>query len=223
MWILPTRDRCERLRNTFLPTYYEMCPDTPIFVVLCSDDPSWYDYYKYSWPKAWSFHLAPADHTYCTEKLNWAYRARPNEQFYGFLSDDFELRSPNMLDLLAESAGSWHVAWPDDGLYHDKLVTLWACGGDLVRVAGWFAYPALLHNCIDSVWWDIANSVGIARYHPELRMNPLHHTLKTAPLDDTYKRVEVINLEAGRIFHDVWEPSTERARIIAAAKEGAAK
>jgi hypothetical protein len=146
--------------------------------------------------------------------MNWAFRHWPNEAVYGFLSDDFILLTPGMLQKLEAEAGDWNVAWPNDHVYKQSLVTLWACGGELVRTCGWFAYPELLHNCVDSVWHDIAVHGGVDRYRDDLEMIPLHHTFGTAPMDETYARVEEVNKSAGNIFHMVWERSDERKRIM---------
>jgi hypothetical protein len=192
----------------------------PVAVILCDKDPAVLDYMQQAWPSTWFLGVASGEYTYCGEKMNWAFEKFPKAKFYGHLCDDVWISTPGMLAQLAESAGDWNISFPADGIYDEQppenLVCFPCMGGKLVRSIGWWAFPELKHNCIDSVITDIGRSLGLLVNRRDLRLGMLGPSERGQPAnwDETYKRVETINLEAGNIFHTSWEKN-EREKTLA--------
>jgi len=209
MWVIPSRARPDwlaRLCDSFGPEDLK----EPVAVILCKEDPKWDEYYRRQWPETWSINLAPEGHTYCGEKMNWALAQFPKAKFYGHLCDDVWIKTKDMLPQLSAAAGDWKISYPGDGIYDDQgkeaIICFPCSGGKLIRALGWWAHPDLKHNCIDSVLTDIARMVPdceVNMRHLELGM--VHPSVRKDTWDETYERVELINLEAGTIYHRVWD------------------
>lgn len=217
MWIVPSHGRpdwCMRLADSFGPEDLKQ----PVAVVLCDRDPKVDEYLKRSWPETWAIRVAVGEYTYCGEKMNWALQKYPNAKFYGHLCDDVWIETKNMLPQLAEAAGDWRMSYPSDGIYDDQEPTGLICfpcsGGKLIRTIGWWAHPMLKHNCLDSVLTDIGRSLGIAVNMRHLKLGMVHPVNRKAEWDDTYQRVEQINLEAGDIYHKVWDMKPARKEVL---------
>lgn len=159
--------------------------------------------------------LAHGEFTYCGEKMNWALEQLPEAKFYGHLCDDVLLTGKDTLAELVEAAGDWHVSYPNDGIYNTDLICFPVMGGKLVREIGWWAHPLFKHNCLDSVISDLAKTLKIEKPLMHLRYIIKHPLLGTAEWDDTYRRVEPINREAGYLFDTRWRDGLERKELLA--------
>jgi hypothetical protein len=221
MWVIPSHGRpgwLKRLADSFGPLDLK----EPVTVILCEKDAKVREYLRIKWPDSWNIWVASGETTYCAEKLNFAFNRMPNERFYGHLCDDVWLLTQDMLPQLSEAAGDWKVSYPSDGIYDDQpegIICFPCMGGKLVRAIGWWAHPALKHNCIDSVWTDIARTLGLVVDMRHLKLGMTHPANRAAEWDDTYRRVEAINLEAGGIYHAVWDGKPERTKILNRIKE----
>ncbi len=217
MWIVPSHGRpklLKRLADSFGPEDLKQ----RVAVILCDRDPSVPEYFLEKWPRTWDFSIAHGEYSYCGEKMNFALEKYPQAKFYGHLCDDVWIQTQNMLAQLAEAAGDWKIAFPADGIYDEQppenLVCFPCMGGKLVRSIGWWAFPELKHNCIDSVITDIGVRLGLLVNMRHLRLSMLSPAERVNFWDDTYKRVELINLEAGGIYHTSWE-KVEREKTLA--------
>jgi len=184
-------------------------------VVVCDQDPTYVDYFKEIWPDSWRIKVAYGDFTYCGEKMNWALEALPEAKFYGHLCDDVLLQGKDVLAELVEAAGDWYMAYPNDGIYNTDLACFPVSGGKLIREIGWWAHPMFKHNCLDSVLDDLGRTLKIHKPMMHLRYIVKHPLLNTAEWDDTYRRVEKINSEAGYLYDTQWKDSAARNELLA--------
>jgi len=224
MWVVPSHGRPKLLKR-LADSFGSEDLKQPLVVVLCDKDPLWPEYLKEKWPASWDFAVARGEYTYCGEKMNFALEKYPQAKFYGHLCDDVWIQTKDMLSELAEKAGDWNISFPSDGIYDEQppenLVCFPCMGGKLVRAIGWWAFPELKHNCIDSVITDIGAKLGLLVNCRHLRLSMLSPADRVNHWDDTYKRVELINLEAGQIYHSSWEKN-EREATLARVREAMA-
>jgi hypothetical protein len=213
MYVIPSHGRLKKLK--------ELCESMsasdraqPVLVVVCDQDPTHPDYFKETWPESWRLRVAYGEYSYCGEKMNWALKNYPNLRFYGHLCDDVLLTGKDTLAELSEAAGDWYMSYPCDGIYNTDLICFPVTGGNLIREIGWWAHPMFKHNCLDSVLTDIAKTLRIEKPMMHLRYIVKHPLLGTAEWDDTYRRVEPINREAGHLFDTKWRDSEERRALM---------
>lgn len=213
MFVIPSRDRVKKLRE-LAASFGQQDLKQPVMVVVCSRDPNWEDYFDERWPERWQVHVAEGDFTYCGEKMNWAYARLPDAKFYGHLCDDVLIGTQDKLAELVEVAGDWNIAYPNDGVYHGDLTCFPVSGGKLTRLWGWWAHPWFKHNCLDSVIDDIGRTLGVLKYCKDVKFVCKHPLFGNAEWDETYRRVEPINREAGVIFDTKWKDSQERREFM---------
>lgn len=213
MWVIPSHARAEKLKQ-LCDSFGEQDLKQPVLVVLSEADEKRLEYAKILWPETWTFVTADKNYSYCGEKMNFAFKMLPDSKFYGHLCDDVLIGTKNRLHELVEDAGDWYISYPNDGVYHGDLACFPVCGGNLVRTWGWWAHPWFKHNCLDSVIDDIGRSLGILKYRSDIRYNLTHPIWGTADWDETYLRVQEINLEAGYIFDTRWRGSKHRAEVL---------
>ena len=187
-------------------------------VILCDRDPKVSEYMRLDLPRDWNLVVASGEYTYCGEKMNFALEKFSNAKFYGHLCDDVEIGTKDMLPQLSQAAGDWYVSYPGDGIYdqqgEEALICFPCMGGKLVRTIGWWAHPELKHNCIDSVITDIARTMKLEVNMRHLMLKMTHPVNRAAEWDDTYARVEKINVEAGGIYHKVWDNTPARREVL---------
>lgn len=217
MFVIPSRQRVKKLRE-LAASFGVEDRRLPVMVVLCDRDPGWEDYFDETWPPNWQLHLAEGDYTYCGEKMNWAFKRLPDAKYYGHLCDDVLIGTPDKLHELVEAAGDWNIAYPNDGVYHGDLTCFPVSGGKLTRVWGWWAHPMFKHNCLDSVIDDLGRELGVLKYLKDVRYVCKHPLFGDAEWDETYRRVEPINREAGFLFDTKWRDSPERKELIVKCK-----
>jgi len=224
MYCIPSRSRPNRLAE-FAASFGADDLKLPVCVVLSADDPFVDRYFEKKWPDTWGFIVSPNSPGSCGDALNFFFSSFPTEKYYGLLSDDILLDTPNTLRMLAEAAGDWGVTVADEGHHHDSLYCYTVMGGKLVRAIGWWAFPGLKHNCIDSVIDDIARTLRLNRYMPEVRFVAKHPAYGNAPGDDTYTRAEEFNKGASDIYGQQWhgkerEPTLARIKAAMEADNG---
>jgi len=213
MFVIPSRNRVEKLK-LLAESMGEDDRKLPTMVVLCTMDPQWEDYFRFTWPIGWQIHVAEGDYTYCGEKMNWAYHRLPNARYYGHICDDVQVDTPNKMRELTEVAGDWNVAVPNDQRYSGGLACFPVSGGKLTRLWGWWAHPQFKHNCLDSIIDDIARATGAFIYCEDIKYKLTHPLFGDAEWDDTYTRVIPVNQEAGNLYHAIWEGSAERQELV---------
>lgn len=213
MYVIPSHQRLQKL-SALCESMSDNDRQQPVMVVVCDQDPTYQDYYKVTWPDSWRIKTAYGEYSYCGEKMNWALEHLPEAKFYGHLCDDVLLTGQDTLGELAEKAGDYYMAYPCDGIYNTDLICFPVTGGKLIREVGWWAHPKFKHNCLDSVLTDIGKGCKIERPCMHLRYIVKHPLLGTAEWDETYRRVEPINQQAGYIYDTLWRDSQERRDLM---------
>lgn len=160
---------------------------TPAIVRLDDDDPMLQGYKDLSnWPHDWEIIIA--DRIPLGDIYNSALNAMPDLEWYGFLADDVVPETFGWDRLLIKAAGSFGLAFGDDGINGETRATHFVLGGDLVRRVGYLALPGLDRTYIDTVWNDIAHKRVVSRYLPDVKMTHKHFSNRTALMDQTYRK-----------------------------------
>lgn len=215
MYVIPSHGRSLKLQQ-LCESMSDNDRKQPVMVVVCDQDPTYEDYYKVRWPESWRIKTAYGEYSYCGEKMNWALERLPRAKYYGHLCDDVLLTGKDTLGELAEAAGDWYMAYPDDGLYRNAdLVCFPVTGGKLIREMGFWAHPWFKHNCLDSVLTDVGKTLKVLKPMLHLHYVVKHPFFGTAEMDETYARVETINRKAGFIYDTQWHPGPERKELMA--------
>lgn len=195
MFVMPTRGR-PHLINRFFSVFP---PQPETTGILAIDDDDARNYADIKLPKGWDFRVSPR--TYFTAKVNDVVAAFPGKPFYGFVMDDTVPRTDKWDVLLAEKAGPWGIAWPDDCL-PGKRPSAMVLGGELVRALGWFSCPTVKHFYTDNVWETMAADLGCAGRCEEIKIAHLHFSSGAAPFDETYRQRP--NNAADKIAFENW-------------------
>lgn len=148
MWILPSRGRpllCQRLFSAGFKT--------PGLLVIDEDDCA---KYVMSLPQGWEKLILPR--AYLSTKVNAAFKARPEEPWYGVLNDDHLPKTEDWDLKLVEAVKTVPMTWPRDN-YADRISTL-MMSGDLARKLGWVCCPDMNHFYLDDVHELIAECLG---------------------------------------------------------------
>lgn len=179
MLIMPSRGRPH-----LIPRFFSVAPPQPeTRGILALDDDDAPNYKGIELPKGWEFRVAPR--SYFTARVNALFAEFPSEPTYGFLMDDTVPRTDRWDVLLAERAGPWGLAWPDDCLPGKRPSAL-AIGGELVRALGWISCPTVKHFFTDSVWEKMAEDMGCAGRCEDIKVAHLHFSSGAVPFDRTY-------------------------------------
>jgi len=178
MIVLPSRGRVQSLLDFFATSQPQERG------VLCLDDDQASQYQQHvAVPSHWTVMVGPR--TGYVGWLNRAFAAFPDESWYACWGDDVRGRPDGWDTALARVAGVDGVAYGDDGINGQSACCLPFIGGDLVRRAGWLAYPRLGHLYCDTVWREVGAALGVLRYCPEIVTEHLHWTTGKQPYDQT--------------------------------------
>jgi hypothetical protein len=146
-----------------------------------------------------------------SSRLNAAFRAFPNEPYYGVMGDDIVPLTHQWDCTMAEYAGEWTIAYGDDGLQGEGLCTIPFIGGEFVRAWGKLAEEATKHWYSDNVWMDLGRVLGVLKYVPHVKFDHRHWVNKKAPMDDTYRRQP--SAMADLCAYQKWATTDKRAAI----------
>ncbi len=175
MWVIPSRSRPHNIPRLFGPGQF--------ILMLDDDDPMLGGYRQIAYPSNWRMRIGPR--AALSEIYNRVFEEFPLLPWYGILADDVTPETPGWDKKLIEAAGNDGMAYPDDGI---EEPTHFCLGGDLVREMGWLAYPGLNRLYIDTVWRDIAESRGVLRYLPDVKVTHRHPSVGLGLMDKTYRK-----------------------------------
>lgn len=132
-------------------------------------------------PTGWGTLVMPR--SYLSQKVNAAFKERPEEGWYGVLNDD-HLPITDGWDLkLVEAVESIPMTWPRDN-YADRISTL-MMSGDLARKLGWVCCPDMNHFYLDDVHEMIAEYMG-CRQLSSVTVSHEHVNAGRMQVDRTY-------------------------------------
>ena len=177
MIVLPSRGRPDSLRQFFETSR----PVVKGVVLLDSDDA--HQYATVPIPPHWSVLIGPR--IAYVALMNVAFCTYPDEPFYAYGGDDVRCPTPGWDTTLAQAAGTTHIAYGNDLINGERTCCLPFLGGDLVRRAGWLAYPALGHLFCDTIWHDLGRALGVLHYFPNIVTEHLHWSTGKMAVDRT--------------------------------------
>lgn len=134
-----------------------------------------------------------------------------------FIGDDHFFRTPNWDQLMldkSEEMGDIAVLYADDLLMREKLATEVIITSNIVKAAGFFTIPELVHLHMDNYWMTLGRSLGCLKYVPEVVVEHMHFTVGKSVKDANYERVNCPNtLEGDKIHYMNWE-LTQKAQLM---------
>lgn len=192
MWILPTYNRPESLKNC-LEQIKKIGISTNILVIV-QGIKKMKDYYLAIESLGSDF---PVRVIYLLENigfcaaLNYAFDRNPNEPWYGVFGDDEYVYTQGWDTKLIEAAESNKIAHGcDKDINNGRLHTYNVFGGELVRAVGYFAPQGLWHWYFDDVWERLAAECDLKRPVPEVVTEHRHYLYGKSPKDRTYLAAE---------------------------------
>lgn len=184
MWILPTRNRPDRL-SKFFDSCKRTFVSTPGLVIV--DGPDGGDYSAVVFHGGWNISVTEKRTDVCGV-VRKAFRDNPNEPFYGILADDIVAETRGWDRALAFAAGDWNVAYPNDLLNGERMATMPVVGGKLARALGNIIPPGFVHTKFDRAWMDVGRGIGRLKYLPDVKIKHEHWSDGKTPKDETYNR-----------------------------------
>jgi hypothetical protein len=185
MWLCPSFRRVSNLLR-LQAAWRETEAGQHLVVRLHETDPDLDAYLSHDWPEEWTVLVGPE--VKAAGACQWAFELYPDEEFYGFIGDDVVPRTPKWDKILSEIAGSSRISYPNDGVWNGQLCTHPCIGGDLLRKVGFWAWPKLEHNFMDTVWMLIGLMSDRLTYCPDVYFEHMHPIVHKAEVDDVYRR-----------------------------------
>jgi hypothetical protein len=187
MWVLPTYDRPERAQETL--DSIERCGvnTSGLIYVDGSTNPG---YANLRAPKNWSIWKGEKNLGVC-RALNAVFSKFPNEPWYGFLSDDSIVKTPNWDQILLSKRDNFSIVHSADGWQsgpriHGRIHGAVLFGGELLRALGWWVAPGLVHSFCDDVWEAIADAAHLRKFVPEVMVEHCHFGNGKRAIDPSY-------------------------------------
>lgn len=212
MWVLPTHRRPEKLVR-LLNSFGDQDLTERVTLVVWNCDPRLNDYDKIfrDLPKSWD--VVIGKERLCGDKLNSVLGRLHCDSYYGFLSDDVQLGTPNMLPQLRRDAEAGMFVWPNDGVHGARLSTHPVAPGKLIRALGYWAHPSFPHDGMDVVLYKVATQLGITKYREDLKLVVRHPDVEhPEEMDETYR--EAAAMRQGVIDRLVQFETTELPQLV---------
>jgi len=139
-------------------------------------------------------------------KVNLAVYENPNRKLYLFIGDDVIFRTSGWEDRFLDIAHArrYAIIWANDLHNQERMCVHWASTGPLVRFLGWMMYPRLYHLCTDSAILDLANTLGIGFYLPDVIMEHMHVVVGKSELDQTYLDAYAYSEDDRFVWEHLW-------------------
>lgn len=192
MWFYPSYGRAQRAAVVMESTRAFGAESDGILLVS-EDDPQISAYRELNMPRGWALHVSPAGHGWMGDKLNAAFKAHPNECWYGWIADDHVIKT-DFEGQLRGAAGRFGIASANDlvksneDTNRSRMHGVAVFGGDLLRSIGFWAPEGVRHLYFDDVWELIGRTLGVWRVLMGVVTQHAHPIYGTAPMDETYRR-----------------------------------
>lgn len=186
MWVLPTLSRpaqCVKVIENLIA--HKM---TTAGVVFVNDPGMDVEGIKKVLPDNWELYVNDRN-AGALGALDFIFKERPGEKFYGFIADD-EFVQTDYWDLeLIEACGDWNIAHGDEGRDIEGRLQGFACvGGELARCVGYLTIPETWHFFgFDNMWGEIALKGGCrSLFVRNVKIEHRHHYFGLAERDECY-------------------------------------
>jgi len=180
-WVLPTYKRPEKCQAVLDQIISVGCgTEGTVIVNGCAYPPL-------KMPYGWDIIFLPHNIGVCAA-MQYYFKSRPNESFYGLICDDEYVYTPKWDQILTGAASTSHIAYGNDGWQSGRRqhgYVTW--GGDLIRATGFLSLPGLWHWYHDDVWETIARELDLNRFCENVRVEHKHYRASKAEDDETYK------------------------------------
>jgi hypothetical protein len=202
VWLLSTKGRPAAAQETL-----DACERTGMrsrgFVYVDADS---YPFLRL--PDNWT-KFESREHLGLQGSMQWCFKHFPRASSYGWLADDNVPQTPGWDALVEEAAGDWNLAYCKDhwvsnfDLYSlergGNLGGAVCWGGELMRLAGWWAAPGLFQGGIDLVWTVLLSGYPRTRYLEDVVV--LHKNWKSgARHQDSTDTLNDVSADVGRAY-----------------------
>jgi hypothetical protein len=201
--LCPTRERatkCKLLYNNILNTTSPELID--ILFILDDDDPE-LDLYKQLNLNIITIKNKKPGLVY---PLNFVYRKYKNKyKIFGFIGDDVSFHTKDWDRIIYNNIQNKNydtVAYGNDLLRGDCLLTAFFIGNNFLNKIGYMAYPDLNHVFVDTFWRLVASRVNKLLYFPNLIIKHDHYTINNN-YDKTYERTSKFAEIDEKIYFDM--------------------
>ena len=183
MWVLPTRSRPDSCKR-FIDAWIVTNASTKVLLRLDDCDPELDKITSLNWPKEFTIKIGKREGV--AKAVNELYQDFKNEDWYGFLADDFIPKTTQWDLKLIEAASNKFISYPNDMAFRLDLPTLPCVGGDLIREIGYFGFPFTHHYYVDTVYQFIGEHLNIIKRLDDVIVEHLHYEFGKSEIDIVY-------------------------------------
>ncbi len=187
VWLLSTYNRPEMCQEALDACAATQMTSTGVLFVDAPTD----DYRNLRFPPNWVVMFAYRHYDFAPS-LDWCFRRFPNEDFYGWISDDHRPRTMHWDKIIEERTGPFEVSCCRDlhfseipGTRDGVLSGAMGWGGEIVRAAGWWALPRVQQAGIDDAWYRMSQALGCRRYFEDVVVEHISYRNDKRPKDQT--------------------------------------
>lgn len=210
MWVLPSYGRPSDCAAV-IAAMKAHGSTAPGIVYVCEDDPKVSEYLAMSMPEGWSMVTMVAGYGWQPDKLQHAFAANPDAEWYGWTADDIYPQTDGFEQALIGNAGAWGIASGNDlwqakadirkGRMHGATVF----GGEFLRAWGQWVPPGFKHWYIEDVWETLGRELGNWRILMDVVTEHRHPFKDGAAGDETRARANEDEIrQAGEIAYREW-------------------
>lgn len=193
MWLLPTLNRTEKLKNLFEASIKTEV-STPCLVIV--DHKDWEEnkdkYEALALPKSWEYRQTASRTMGDKIREVWPEVVRRGRKWVGVLNDDHHPMTNKWDRVLLEMLDGKNFTSANDRSPRTFLmpVTATAWSMDLLKAIEWPIYPpGLTHLFIDDVWRDLGRACGCWRIETRAVVMHNHVLFGTGVKDETHNVV----------------------------------
>lgn len=192
VWLLPTRERFEKLRAFFEAAEATQMTDRVVMIVHDEEYDKFREEYDALLDEQVSIFKTPKDGGMAYKlQAAWAAGVCDGYDAVGILANDIIPRTLFWDRVLASRLNGYNLVSPDD---------LWQAprrlgGGGilfskaLIEAVGYIAPPGMEHLFLDDVWETLGNDMGVWQPQLDVVLEHKHAALEAKPIDSTTRRL----------------------------------
>lgn len=209
MWLLPTKNRphlLQRFCQAHQHTTGGRRTEGRILVSRADYESNQKAYEQVEKPSGWQIDILNAIDLDMGPKLNWAFHAYRNAEWFGLLTDQAVPRTKNwdlkLSEAVVAAAGKWMLTCDDGRQAPRRLGPCVVWSRDMLNAAGWIFPPTLPHLFADDVWEKLGKTLKFWKVDMAVLVEHRHQLDRGGPLDRTHKDTYEGFTEANRRFID---------------------